>query len=151
MEPRIINGWNIFFHPCIEGQLLKLDKAVSQLREKDPKGYMKKNKAKILAAIYTLMFDKIPRDPTLSEYRQGDTLGSENKHWFRAKFFQQYRLFFRYDTSSKIIIFAWVNDDKTKRAYGSKSDAYLVFKKMLQSGRPPGSWSQLLNESKKDN
>nr|WP_232465207.1 type II toxin-antitoxin system YhaV family toxin [Oleiphilus messinensis] len=30
-----------------------------------------------------------------------------------------------------------MNDEKTKRAYDSKTDAYRVFEKMLSSGRPP--------------
>ena len=151
MVPTINNGWNIFFHPCLIEQLTSLNNDVVKLREKDPAGYKKKNKAKLLAAINHLIFEKIPQDPTLPEYRQGETLGVKNKHWFRAKFFQQYRLFFRFDSASKIIIFAWVNDEKTKRAYGSKSDAYLVFKKMLANGRPPGSWDQLLSESNEAN
>jgi hypothetical protein len=28
----------------------------------------------------------------------------------RGKFFQRYRLFFRYPAPSKVIVFAWVND-----------------------------------------
>jgi 6-phosphofructokinase 1 len=45
--------------------------------------------------------------------RQGGTLGEEYKHWFRAKFLQQFRLFFRYQQSAgaKIIVLAWVNDE----------------------------------------
>jgi toxin YhaV len=101
-----------------------------------------------LAAIAKLAFDVIPQDPTRSEYRQGATLGSEYKHWFRAKFFQQYRLFFRYHLDSKIIIFAWVNDEGSKRAYESNTDAYRVFKKMLESGHPPDDWNDLLKEAK---
>jgi toxin YhaV len=82
-----------------------------------------------------------------SEYRQGNTLGGQHKHWFRAKFFQQYRLFFRYHAGSKVIVFAWVNDDQTKRAFESSDDAYRVFRKMLESGHPPDDWDQLLRES----
>jgi hypothetical protein len=33
-------------------------------------------------------------------------LAAQHKHWFRAKFFQQYRLFFRYHQASKIIVYA---------------------------------------------
>ncbi len=40
----------------------------------------------------------------------------------------------------------WVNDDKSKRAYGSDTDAYEVFKKMLKSGNPPDNWQSLLAE-----
>ncbi|MCW8410513.1 type II toxin-antitoxin system YhaV family toxin [Legionella sp. PATHC035] len=35
-------------------------------------------------------------DPLASEHQQDSTLGTNHKHWFQAKFFQQYRLFFRY-------------------------------------------------------
>lgn len=38
------------------------------------------------------------------------------RHWFRAKFFQQYRLFFRYHRAQRIIVYAWVNDEQTRCA-----------------------------------
>jgi len=71
--------------------------------------------------------------------------------WFRAKFFQQYRLFFRYHRESRIIIYAWVNDEDTKRAYESGSDAYRTFRRMLKSGNPPDEWEQLLRQAKAQN
>jgi toxin YhaV len=43
-----------------------------------------------------------------------------------------------------VIIFAWVNDDTTLRAYDSRTDAYRVFKGMLEDGNPPGDWKALL-------
>ncbi|MEQ1536640.1 MAG: type II toxin-antitoxin system YhaV family toxin, partial [Burkholderiaceae bacterium] len=76
------------------------------------------------------------------------TLGAQHKHWFRAKFFQQYRLFFRYHQASKIIVYAWVNDETTLRAYDSKTDAYQVFARMLQSGNPPDDWDALIAAAK---
>jgi toxin YhaV len=109
-----------------------------------------RNTAKRLAAIAKLAFEVIPQDPARAEYRQGNTLGDEHKHWFRAKFFQQYRLFFRYHASSKVIVYAWVNDDETKRAYESSDDAYRVFRKMLESGHPPDDWDQLLAEARNE-
>lgn len=60
----------------------------------------------------------------------------------------QYRLFFRYQAQAKLIVFAWVNDEKTKRAYQSSNDAYRVFRKLLDSGHPPDDWSQLLDEAR---
>jgi len=77
---------------------------------KDPLGYTKKNAGKRLAAITKLAFDVIPQDPARREYRKGGTLGGDREHWLRAKFFQQYRLFFRYHAPSKVIVLAWVND-----------------------------------------
>ncbi len=109
-----------------------------------------RNTADRLAAMTKLAIEVIPQDPARAEYRQGNTLGDEHKHWFRAKFFQQYRLFFRYHASSKVIVYAWVNDDATKRAYESSDDAYRVFRKMLESGHPPDDWDQLLAEAHRE-
>jgi Toxin with endonuclease activity YhaV. len=133
----VINGWNIFAHPLFLNQFEELLTQVEDLRQKYPQDYKKKNATKRLAAIAKLAFEIIPQDPTRSDYRQGTTLGDDYKHWFRAKFFQQYRLFFRYHQESKIIVFAWVNDDNSKRSYDSNTDAYRVFKKMLERGDPP--------------
>ena len=146
-EPWVVNGWSVFAHPLFLAQLQTLTLQVEALKAKDPQGYVKKNAAKRLAAIQKLAFEVIPQDPTRLEYRQGGTLGDEYKHWFRAKFFQQYRLFFRYHLQAKIIVLAWVNDEDTKRAYDSSDDAYRVFRKMLQNGHPPDDWDQLLAEA----
>ncbi len=143
----VIHGWTVFAHPLFLAQLEALAGQVEVLKLKDPVGYGKKNASKRLAAITKLAFDIIPQDPTRPEYRQGNTLGDEHKHWFRAKFFQQYRLFFRYHAASKLIVFAWVNDEDTKRAYESNDDAYRVFRRMLESGHPPGDWDKLLAEA----
>ena len=145
----VINGWTIFAHPLFLDEIEALINKVEKLKSKDPVHYLKKNAAKRLAAISKLAFDIIPKKPMSPEYRQGLTLGENHKHWFRAKFFQQYRLFFRFHSESKIIVFAWVNDEKNKRDYARKSDAYRVFEKMLNSGHPPNSWDQLLKEAKK--
>jgi toxin YhaV len=147
--PLVIKGWSIFAHPQFLDNLESLVAQVERIRAKDPKGYTAKNPTKRLAAIVKLAFEIIPQDPTRAEYRQGATLGDEYKHWFRAKFFQQYRLFFRYHRESRIIIYAGVNDEDTKRAYESDSDAYRIFRRMLKSGNPPDDWNQLLNQAKK--
>jgi toxin YhaV len=146
--PMVIHGWTVFAHPLFLMQLEVLAQQVDSLKKKDPVGYVKKNATKRLAAITKLAFDVIPQDPTRPEYRQGNTLGDDHKHWFRAKFFQQYRLFFRYHAPSKVLVFAWVNDDDTKRAYGSSEDAYRVFRKMLETGHPPDDWAQLLAQAR---
>jgi toxin YhaV len=144
----VINEWNIFAHPLFLNQFEELLTQVEHLRQKYPQEYKKKNATKRLSAIAKLAFDVIPQDPTRSDYRQGNTLVDDYKHWFRAKFFQQYRLFFRYHQESKIIVFAWVNDENSKRSYDSNTDAYRVFKKMLESGHPPDNWNDLLKDAK---
>ncbi|HWK61057.1 MAG TPA: type II toxin-antitoxin system YhaV family toxin [Eoetvoesiella sp.] len=145
--PLVIHGWTIFAHPLFLAQLEALARQVELFKQKDPVGYTKKNASKRLAAILKLAFEAIPQDPGRPEYRQGGTLGEEHKHWFRAKFFQQYRLFFRYHAASRVIVFAWVNNGGTKRAFESSEDAYRVFRKMLESGHPPDDWDRLLAEA----
>jgi len=148
-ELLIINGWTLFSHPLFTDQVKTLVTKVEKLKAKYSKNYKKRNASKLLAAINKLVFKLIPQDPAHEQYRQGKTLGEEYKHWFRAKFFQQYRLFFRFDSASKIIVYAWVNDDKTLRAYDSKTDAYKIFTKMLDNGNPPDDWNALLKVAKK--
>ena len=149
--PLVIHGWTVFVHPLFLAQIEALILQVESLKQKDPAGYVKKNASKRLAAITKLAFDVIPQDPTRPEYRQGGTLGDAHKHWFRAKFFQQYRLFFRYHAAAKVLVFAWVNDDDSKRAYESSDDAYRVFRKMLEGGHPPDDWDMLLAEARAEN
>lgn len=144
----VINGWAIFAHPLFFAQVEELALKVEALKKKDPKHYVRKNATKRLAAIVRLTTEIIPQDPQRKEYRLGGALGADHKHWFRAVFFQQYRLFFRFHASKKIIVYAWVNDEGTLRAYESKKDAYRVFEKMLVSGNPPNDWEQLLAEVK---
>ena len=140
----VINGWGILAHPLFLDQIENLAAAVEQEREKNPVSYKDGNNAKLLKALSVLAFETIPQDPTRKIYRQGRTLGDDLKNWFRAKFGNgRFRLFFRYNTARRLIIFAWVNDADTLRTYGSSSDAYAVFKKMVENGNPPNDWVQL--------
>jgi len=150
LETLVINGWTIYAHPFFLDQLENLIQAVEQIKAKDPEGYKKKNATKRLYAIKKLAFENIPQNPTLDKYRQDDTLGDQYKHWFRDKFYQQYRLFFRYHKEAQIIIYAWINDQKILRAYGSKTDAYKMFSDMLDDGNPPDDWNELMKAAQKE-
>lgn len=117
-------------------------------RAKNPSEYKSGANAKVLVNIVELVLKRIPQDPTLPRYRQGDTFGKNYKHWFREKFSNgRFRLFFRYDLASKVIVYAWVNDSKTLRTHGSATDAYAVFSSMLKRGDPPDDWNALLKQS----
>lgn len=73
--------------------------------------------------------------------------GVEHTNGFRAVFCQQYRLFFRLSSDDKAIIVVWVSDGRSRRAYGSNSNADRVFQRMLASGHPPDSWDNLLSQA----
>jgi toxin YhaV len=97
--------------------------------------------------INEFIFKRIPEDPSAPEFRQGKTLGTDKKHWFRAKFNRRFRLFFRYSSTEKVIIYSWINDEYSLRKEGAKTDPYNIFTKMLASGNPPDSWNDLLKAS----
>jgi toxin YhaV len=146
--PPVVNGWRLYAHSLFLDQLEVLIREVERARKRDPEHYGRSSAAKRLAAITKLAFDVIPQDPTRAAYRQGDTLGGQYTHWFRAVFFQQFRLFFRFSSEDMAIIYVWVNDDRSRRAYGSKRDAYESFRRMLAAGDPPNTWDDLLRRAR---
>lgn len=143
-----VKGWTLYEHPCFADQLEALTDEVERLKTKNPATYRNKNATKRLAVIEKLILEDIPADPGAEKFRQGKTLGIGHSHWRRATFYQQYRLFFRYDTQARVIVYAWVNDEDTKRAYDSRTDAYAVFKKMLAGGNPPDDFDALKKAAK---
>ncbi|MGH6619323.1 MAG: type II toxin-antitoxin system YhaV family toxin [Alphaproteobacteria bacterium] len=143
----VVNGWTLLFHEAIIGQVKNLADAYERARKADSKNVRSNANAKLFAALAKLMLEVIPADPGHPDYRQGNTLGEEYRHWFRAKFFGRFRLFFRYDSRARIIVYAWVNDERTLRQRGGKNDPYLVFRRMLASGNPPNEWKALIGSS----
>lgn len=142
-SPLVVNGWSIYAHPLFLDQIEALVAEVEARKARDPATYATKNCAKRLAAILKLVTQTIPVEPGAAQFRQGHTLGSTRKHWFRAKFFQQYRLFYRFDSESRIIVLAWVNDENSLRAFGSRADAYATFRAMLDNADPPDDFDAL--------
>jgi toxin YhaV len=139
------HGWTLHAHPLFLDQVERLLTAVERAKQADPEGWQNKADPRLLAAIRALILDRIPRDPLAPEFRQGNTLGREHRHWFRAKFAgSRFRLFFRADSQARVIVYAWVNDRDTLRKAGAGTDPYAVFGRMLASGNPPDDWSVLL-------
>jgi toxin YhaV len=116
-------------------------------RERDPDAFRRSSGAKLLAAVRRVIMEEIPADPGADRFRQGGTLGKEHRFWRRAKFLGRFRLFFRYSTEARIIVYAWLNDEKTLRKEGSRTDPYEVFRAMLERGRPPSDWNALVAAS----
>lgn len=130
-------------HPAINAQILKLIEAT--LKAKARGTLQTDPNTKLLAVLVQLLFNDIPANPDAAKYRQGKTLGQGRQHWFRAKFGRnRFRLFYRYSSTHKAIIFAWVNDSEKLRTNGAKNDAYAVFKGMLDDGNPPDDWNDLM-------
>ena len=138
------NGWSLLFHRCFLDQTQKLHAAAQRAHKRGDSGNAN---IKLFERLSRLVLETIPSDPGAAEYRLGNTLGDEHRHWQRAKIGRRFRLFFRYDTTSGVIIYAWVNDRDTQRKAGSRTDPYEVFRKMLDRGNPPETWDELLKAS----
>ncbi|MDQ0423146.1 toxin YhaV [Peteryoungia aggregata LMG 23059] len=146
-----VNGWIIRAHPLFLDQLERLTAAAEREARKKPEAFRSGANFKLLIALNKLVFDVIPADPASPSFRQGGALGPERKHWFRAKFGNgRFRLFFRYNSAAKVLVFAWVNDAETLLSYASRSDAYAVFRAMLEDGNPRDSWKDLLDAASSD-
>lgn len=144
------HGWSLLFHDCLIEQLQKLDAAVKRAKAQNPASFESNANVKLFYALATLILEVVPGDPNRDEYRQGNTMGPSFRHWRRAKIGRRFRLFFRFDSKARIIIFAWVNDEHTLRSSGARTDPYVVFQRMLKSGHPPDDWDSLLAASKTD-
>jgi toxin YhaV len=141
-----VNGYHLLVWPAFAERWRALKAEVERLRERDPEGYRGAPAAKLLAAVRDATLRDIPRDPGAARYRQGNTLGSEYRYWRRDKFFGRFRLFFRYSTDAASIAYVWLNDESAMRKSGAKTDALAVFRAMLEQGRPPTDWNDLMRE-----
>jgi toxin YhaV len=144
----VVNGWRLFAHPEFTQQFKRLSTQVEALAAKTPATYRDQPATKLLTTIQRYILEIIPRDPNAPEFRQGNTLGEDNRHWFRAKFHERYRLFFRFSSREKVIIYAWVNDENSLRKSGARTDPYALFRNMLAAGKPLSSMVQLSGASK---
>ena len=144
MEP---HGWKLLFYTELTKQLAKLEGAAERAQRKDPQRFASNANVKLLRAVDRAMSQVIPQDPSRAEYRQGNTLGTGYRHWRRAKIGRRFRLFFRYDAKARVIVYAWMNDERTLRSAWSKTYPYAVFAKMLRQGNPPNDWASLIARS----
>jgi toxin YhaV len=146
----IANGWRLYYFHTFKAVLDELEAFVTELAEKDPKGYRTHPKAKLLASVYRAVTELVPANPDASDFRLGKTLGSGNTNWRRDKkgMPNRYRLFFRFASNPvKVIVYVWFNDEDTLRKAGSKTDVYETFKRMLARGAVPTDIHDLLANS----
>lgn len=141
--------WHLFAWTDFARQFSALFREVERLRETDPVGYRNHPRSRLLAAVLRLVRDVIPSNPASESFRQGNTLGPTHRHWFRAKFFDRFRLFFRFSSERRIIVYVWMSDEGTLRKSSARSDPYHVFRQMLERGSPPEDFEALLAESQR--
>ncbi len=140
----VVNGWKLYAYPLFDEQLKTIEERIKTAKRTGTIGDKKHPAEKLLARTLRYTQDLIPADPGAPQFRQGNTRGKENRQWFRAKFHERYRLFFRFSTQERAIVYVWMNNEDTLRKRDSKTDAYAVFESMLESGDPPKSFDDLL-------
>ncbi len=139
------NGWKLYQHPAFRNQFDGLVAEVGRLQATlAPADFEHDPNVRLLARIRKLILDDIRTDPASKAYEQGNTLGTERRQWRRAKFNQRFRLFFRFRSAGKLIVYAWMNDENTLRARGARKDVYAVFEQHLKAGDPPDDWDALV-------
>jgi toxin YhaV len=141
------HGWRLYVHPAFGERFDTLVAEIARLRSADPGHYAQHPKAKLLKRIVDLIESEIPRNPAATEFSLGNTLGPAHRHWRRAKFLGRFRLFFRYSSQARVIVYAWVNDENTLHKAGGHNDPYSVFSRLLRRGQPPDDWNALIREA----
>src|ERR1041384_2111271 len=115
------DGWKLYAHPAFGERLESLIQTVEALELRQPQTYRSHPKTKLLKRTLDLILSEIPRDPNAVEFQLGNTIGPSYRHWRRAKFLSRFRLFFRFSSTHKAIVYAWANDDTTLRKAGAHS------------------------------
>jgi toxin YhaV len=139
--------WRLLLHPRFMEILSDLKQHVEKLSQKDPAGYQKHPVFKRLEFI-SKSRKEILNDPLHKKFLLGNALGEKYSHWRRAKKLR-YRMFFQAHSPDMMVILCWLNDETTLRKEGSRTDAYNVFRNMLNKGYIPDAFDQLKKQAEK--
>lgn len=143
-----VNGWTILFYDGFREQFDGLVNAVAELKATlKPEEFVVHPRAKFLKRVRQIVFQDIPSAPQSRAYELGNTLGAQNRHWRRAKLFERFRIFFRFSKSDRLIVYAWINDDKSLRTRGARNDVYGAFAARILKGDPPNDWAELVRRA----
>ncbi len=150
--PRASHGWQIWFGELFDARWRALRDRVRCLKlELDQNDFAVHPEVKLFAALVHIVHETVPRDPEHSDFRLGKTLGDRFTSWRRGKRHglpDRMRLFFKFSSSHKVVVFVWLNDADTLRKEGATSDPYAVFRRMLEGGKPPDDFDALMKAVK---
>ena len=140
------HGWNLLFHEGLIEQLQKLQAAAQRAQAQDPQGFESNANLKLFNALAQLMLETVPSDPSRDEYRQGNTMGPAFRHWRRAKLGRRFRLFFRFDSKTRIIIFMATMEAQTYLAKRQARADLNAFDAVMArtGGEPPREGDRIL-------
>ena len=140
-----LNGWKIDFYPGLfEERYDDLVRSVTQLVKQAREDVANHPDTRLLQSLNQI-FEEVSQDPAAKQFVMGATIGDNNWRRVKSRLPQRMRLFFRFSTEHKRIVFVWLNDKSTLRKAGSKTDVYEVFEGMLKSGHPPKDFKSLVS------
>lgn len=147
-KPRASHGWQIWFGELFDARWRALRENVRRLKaELEAGDFAAHPEVKRFAALVQIVHETVPRDPEHPDFRLGKTLGDRFTGWRRVKRHglpDRMRLFFKFSSTHKVIVFVWLNDADTLRKDGATSDPYAVFRRMLEGGNPPDDFTDLM-------
>ena len=140
------HSWNLLFHEGLIEQLQKLQTAAQKAQTQDTQGFESNANVKLFNALAQLMLETVPSDPNRDEYRQGNTMGPAFRHWRRAKLGRRFRLFFRFDSKTRIIIFMAMMEAQTYLAKRQARADLNAFDAVMArtGGEPPREGDRIL-------
>lgn len=141
----VLNGWTFLAWPAFDSRWVALLRAVTKQRgaAADDKP-LSSPEAAVLAALVRVIRDRIAVDPNALDHRLRRPLGA----WRRVKLLGRLRLFYRFNSTHRLVILTWLNDEHTLRKEGSSTDPYAVFARMISRGDVPEDWDMLADGAK---
>ncbi|WP_026794925.1 MULTISPECIES: type II toxin-antitoxin system YhaV family toxin [Planktothrix] len=140
----LCNGCKIYFHPAFSEYYNELVSRTKKLKSKrSPDEFAKHPEVKLLKSLIRLITEVIPADPNATHFKLNDNL-SNYKRVKKMGLEKRHRLFFKYNEDKKEIVILWLG---FPRKQGDKKDCYTVFTKMVESGKFPDSFKELVEDS----
>ena len=151
MTARQSQGWSLWFAELFDVRWRELRARVKHLKATvDEPAFSAHPDVTLFAALVNSVHALVPADPDAPQFLLGNTLGTRHRGWRHVKgngLPSRTRLFFKFSTSKKVIVYAWLNDAKTLRKQGGTTDVYVVFQGMLKAGNPPDNFDSLLEQA----
>ncbi len=131
------HGWTLLFHDHVIEQLRGLQARAERAKQDDPQGCEGYANLGLFQTLSRLILEVVPRNPSRDAYVPDSMQGQIGGHWRRVEIGRSFRLFFRYDSKARVIVFARVHEEQALRSAVSKSVHAATFAKKIGHGNPP--------------
>lgn len=114
------HGWTLLFHDRVIEQLRGLQARSERAAQGTPQGREANANLGLFRPLSRLILEVVPRDPSRDAYLPDNMQGLMGGYWRRVEIGRRRWLFFRYDSKAKVIVFAWLHEEKI--GHGSSLD-----------------------------